>query len=63
MVDVPKDVQFATGVYHAPRKSDVHVSYAPRMKGDATQIRRAVSLLANAGTFLGATLVAEFFHH
>jgi hypothetical protein len=22
-----------------------------------------VSLLANAGTFLGATLVAEFFHH
>src|ERR1700741_2345440 len=48
VVDVPKDVQFATGTYHAPRKSDVHVSYAPRQKGDATQIRRAVSLLANA---------------
>src|SRR5215470_774591 len=40
VVDVPKDVQFATGTYHAPRKSDVHVSYAPRQKGDATQIRR-----------------------
>src|SRR6187551_292760 len=48
LVDVPKDVQFATGTYHPPRKSDVHRSYAPRAKGDATQIRKAVSLLAGA---------------
>src|ERR1700676_1764727 len=48
VVDVPKDVQFATGTYHPPRKSDVHVSYAPRVKGDATQIRKAVALLAAA---------------
>ncbi len=48
VVDVPKDVQFATGTYHPPRKSDVHVSYAPRLKGDAAQIRKAVSLLASA---------------
>ena len=48
VVDVPKDVQFAVGTYHPPRKSDVHVSYAPRVKGDAMQIRKAVSLLANA---------------
>src|SRR6201995_214987 len=48
VVDVPKDVQFAVGTYHPPRKSDVHVSYAPRVKGDATQIRRAVALLASA---------------
>jgi len=48
VVDVPKDVQFATGTYHPPRKSDVHVSYAPRVKGDATQIRKAVALLASA---------------
>src|SRR5215831_8050944 len=48
LVDVPKDVQFATGTYHPPRKSDVHRSYAPRVKGDATQIRKAVSLLAGA---------------
>ncbi len=48
VVDVPKDVQFATGTYHPPRKSDVHVSYAPKLKGDAAQIRKAVSLLAHA---------------
>ena len=48
VVDVPKDVQFAVGTYHPPRKSDVHVSYAPRVKGDATQIRKAVALLASA---------------
>ncbi len=48
VVDVPKDVQFATGTYHPPRKSDVHVSYAPRVKGDAMQIRKAVALLAGA---------------
>eukprot|EP01035_Chromulina_nebulosa_P012202 gene12202-16276_t len=42
VVDVPKDVQFATGTYHPPRKSDVHISYSPRVKGDATQIRKAV---------------------
>src|SRR5499433_3528519 len=48
VVDVPKDVQFATGTYHPPRKSDVHISYAPRVKGDAAQIRKAVALLAAA---------------
>ena len=30
------------------RKSDVHVSYTPRVKGDAAQIRKAVALLASA---------------
>src|SRR5205823_11301655 len=48
VVDVPKDVQFALGNYHPPRKADVHVSYAPRVKGDASQIRKAVTLLASA---------------
>src|SRR4029450_5839450 len=48
LVDVPKDVQFATGTYHPPRRDDVHVSYTPRVKGDATQIRKAVALLASA---------------
>ncbi len=48
VVDIPKDVQFATGTYHPPRKSDVHASYTPRTKGDAMQIRKAVSLLAGA---------------
>jgi acetolactate synthase-1/2/3 large subunit len=48
VVDIPKDVQFALGMYHPQRKSDVHVSYQPRVKGDALQIRKAVTLLANA---------------
>jgi thiamine pyrophosphate-dependent acetolactate synthase large subunit-like protein len=48
LVDVPKDVQFAVGTYHPPRKSDVHVSYTPRVKGDAAQIRKAVALLVGA---------------
>jgi acetolactate synthase I/II/III large subunit len=48
VVDIPKDVQFALGMYHPPRKSDVHVSYAPQVKGDALQIRKAVALLAGA---------------
>ncbi len=48
VVDIPKDVQFATGTYHPPRKNDVHASYSPRVKGDAAQIRKAVALLANA---------------
>jgi acetolactate synthase-1/2/3 large subunit len=48
VVDVPKDVQFAIGTYHPPRKTDVHVSYKPRVKGDPAQIRKAVALLASA---------------
>ena len=48
MVDVPKDVQFALGTYHPPRKADVHVSYTPQVKGDAAQIRKAVALFASA---------------
>src|ERR1700709_2238079 len=48
VVDIPKDVQFAVGTYHPPRKSDVHVSYTPRVKGDASHIRKAVALLASA---------------
>jgi len=48
VVDIPKDIQFATGKYSGPRKSDVHASYTPRVKGDAMAIRKAVSLLAGA---------------
>ncbi|TAK49012.1 MAG: acetolactate synthase 3 large subunit [Xanthobacteraceae bacterium] len=48
VVDIPKDVQFATGTYTPPRPSDKHVSYNPRVKGDAASIRKAVELMANA---------------
>lgn len=47
VVDIPKDVQFATGTYTGP-KDVVHKTYHPRIKGDADQIRAAVSLIAGA---------------
>ena len=47
VVDVPKDVQFATGTYTGPK--DVrHKTYQPRTKGDAGAIARAVELMSHA---------------
>ncbi len=49
VVDIPKDVQFATGTYHGP--NDVrrgHTGYHPAGKGSAEAIRRAVALMAEA---------------
>ena len=47
VVDVPKDVQFATGTYTGPK--DVrHKTYQPRTKGDANAIARAVELMSHA---------------
>ncbi len=47
VVDLPKDVQFADGVYTAP--IDVgHKTYKPQLKGDAKAVERAVELIANA---------------
>jgi acetolactate synthase-1/2/3 large subunit len=41
VVDMPKDVQFATGTYHPPRKRTVrHKTYKPRVKGDPDKIRK-----------------------
>lgn len=47
VVDIPKDVQFATGTYVGP-ENVVHKTYHPQVKGDSDQIRTAVSLIANA---------------
>src|SRR5262245_30166648 len=47
LVDIPKDVQSATGTYTGPD----HVqpkAYHPRVEGDASAIRAAVDLLARA---------------
>lgn len=45
VVDIPKDVQFATGIYTGPK--DVrHKTYQPRVKGDAKAIAEAVDLMA-----------------
>src|SRR5579884_2946113 len=47
VVDIPKDVQFARGVYVNPGKV-VHKTYRPQLKGSAQAIRDAVDLIASA---------------
>jgi len=47
VVDIPKDIQFATGTYEGP--SNVrHKSYQPRLKGDQEAVRKAVEVMAAA---------------
>jgi acetolactate synthase-1/2/3 large subunit len=47
VVDIPKDVQFATGKSVGP-KNVVHKTYHPKLKGDVDRIRAAIELLAKA---------------
>ena len=47
VVDVPKDVQFATGTYVEP-KVVRHRTYQPQVEGDRDSIARAVALMAGA---------------
>ncbi|WP_369413072.1 acetolactate synthase 3 large subunit [Antarcticirhabdus aurantiaca] len=48
LVDVPKDIQFATGIYSPPPPNQTHESYRPKLDGDPGRIRAAVELLASA---------------
>jgi len=50
VVDIPKDVQFATGTYQGPtpNPASAHKSYRPQLKGDAASIRMAVEMMAAA---------------
>jgi acetolactate synthase-1/2/3 large subunit len=50
VVDIPKDVQFATGTYQGPtpNPASAHKSYRPQLKGDAASIRAAVELMSAA---------------
>ena len=48
VVDIPKDVQFATGTYHAPDIADMRASYHPRLSGDEALIEQAVAMLRAA---------------
>jgi acetolactate synthase-1/2/3 large subunit len=48
VVDIPKDVQFATGTYTPPESHTVQKSYQPKMQGDLNRITQAVELMANA---------------
>ncbi|MEL6967593.1 MAG: acetolactate synthase 3 large subunit [Pseudomonadota bacterium] len=47
VVDIPKDVQFATGTYYPPSKLD-RKAYQPRKHGDPEQIRLAVAAMMRA---------------
>src|SRR5260221_9455144 len=47
LVDIPKDVQFATGTYTPPEHVE-HKTYHPRVKGDDRAIQAAVELMAKA---------------
>ena len=47
VVDIPKDVQFATGKYVGPKNIE-HKTYRPKVKPDQNAIRAAVELIATA---------------
>ncbi len=47
LIDIPKDVQFATGTY-VPPEGITHKTYHPRTEGDERAIRVAVELMAKA---------------
>jgi acetolactate synthase-1/2/3 large subunit len=48
VVDIPKDVQFATGTYTPPSAVPVQRSYQPKTQGDPRQIEAAVKLMKTA---------------
>jgi acetolactate synthase-1/2/3 large subunit len=47
VVDIPKDVQFAKGLYARPKEFQ-HRGYRPKLKGDIEKIKAAVELMAHA---------------
>jgi len=47
VVDIPKDVQFASGLYSRPNDI-VHQGYRPRLKGDPAKIKNAIELMQQA---------------
>ena len=47
VVDVPKDIQFAKGIYSRP-KDFPHTGYKPKLKGDMDKIKQAIELMAHA---------------
>src|SRR5512144_524332 len=44
VVDIPKDIQFAKGIYSKP-KDFQHKGYRPKIKGDLERIKAAVDLM------------------
>src|SRR6187402_3328049 len=47
VVDIPKDIQFAKGVYSKPKEFP-HRGYKPKLKGDLDKIQSAIELMASA---------------
>jgi acetolactate synthase-1/2/3 large subunit len=47
VVDIPKDIQFAKGIYTGPQNIK-HKTYNPKVKGDLEKIRAAVEMMARA---------------
>lgn len=47
LIDIPKDVQFATGVYTPPKQAKIDF-YQPRKSGDSEQVDRLVAALETA---------------
>jgi acetolactate synthase I/II/III large subunit len=47
VVDIPKDIQFAKGLYQGPLNIE-HKTYKPRVKGDPAKIRAAIEMMQRA---------------
>ena len=47
VVDIPKDIQFAKGVYSRPKEFQ-HKGYRPKLKGDLDRIKAAIELMRQA---------------
>jgi acetolactate synthase-1/2/3 large subunit len=50
VIDIPKDIQFARGIYSGKSELEEfgHKSYRPRVDGDAVKIEQAVAMMARA---------------
>ena len=48
LIDIPKDVQFASARYEGPHEVRFAHAYAPRRRGDPARVREAVELVASA---------------
>src|SRR6201991_4928811 len=47
VVDIPKDIQFAKGLYSRPKEFQ-HKGYRPKLKGDIERIKAAIELMRHA---------------
>lgn len=48
VVDIPKDIQFATGIYTPPSAVPTQKSYQPKTQGDLKKIEEAIALMKAA---------------